>query len=37
MKDLFNRDHNYQKVKIDNTYPNYIINNKDKFKEWIKE
>ena len=37
MKDLFNRDHNYQKVKIDNTYPDYIINNKDKFNEWIKE
>ena len=34
-KDIFNRDIKYKKVEIDNTFPKYIIENKDKFKEWI--
>ena len=26
---------NYKKVEIDNSFPEYIVNNKEKFKEWI--
>ena len=33
--DLFNRDIRYKKVKIDESFPNYISNNKFMFKEWI--
>ena len=33
--DIFDRGITYKKVKIDNTYPEYIIENKEKFKEWI--
>ena len=33
--DLFDRNIRYQKVKIDNSFPEYIFNNKDLFKEWI--
>ena len=36
MKDLFNRNRRYQMVKLDNSYPEYIINNKKNFKKWIK-
>ena len=34
-KDILNRDYSYQKIKVDNTFPEYILNNKDKFKNWI--
>jgi beta-1,4-mannosyl-glycoprotein beta-1,4-N-acetylglucosaminyltransferase len=34
-EDLFDRDIKYEKVNIDDTFPNYIIKNKDKFKKWI--
>ena len=34
-KDIFNRKISYKKVQIDNSFPRYIIENKDKFKEWI--
>ena len=34
-EDLFKRKINYKKIDIDNTYPEYIINNKEKFKDWI--
>ena len=34
-KDIFNRDYSYEKIKIDNSFPEYISNNKDKFKDWI--
>ena len=33
--DLFNRDIEYKKVEIDETFPDYIRENKQKFKEWI--
>lgn len=36
MRDLFNRGHKYQKIELDNTFPQYILNNKDKFYNWIK-
>ena len=34
-KDIFDRGISYKKVQIDNSFPRYIIENKDKFKEWI--
>ena len=34
-KDIFNRGITYKKVTIDNSFPKYIIENKEKFKEWI--
>ena len=34
-EDLFNREINYKKVNIDETFPEYIINNKEMFKDWI--
>ena len=34
-KDIFDRDIRYKKVKIDSSFPKYIVDNKEKFKEWI--
>ena len=34
-KDLFKRNHEYKKVDLDNTYPKYILNNKEKLNYWI--
>jgi beta-1,4-mannosyl-glycoprotein beta-1,4-N-acetylglucosaminyltransferase len=34
LQDLFNRNHIYKKVKIDSTFPNYILKNKKKFKNF---
>ena len=34
-KDIFDREISYKKVQIDNSFPKYIIDNKEKFKEWI--
>tara|TARA_Y100000590_G_scaffold318718_1_gene360641 strand:+ start:4874 stop:5683 length:810 start_codon:yes stop_codon:yes gene_type:complete len=34
-KDIFGRSITYKKVPIDNSFPEYIIKNQDKFKEWI--
>ena len=33
--DLFNRGHKYQQVEFDNYFPEYIVQNKKKFDEWI--
>ena len=33
--DLYDRGHKYEKIKIDSSYPNYIIENIDKFKNYI--
>ena len=33
--DLFDRNLKYKKVAIDSSYPKYILENKDKFKDWI--
>ena len=33
--DLFNRQHRYEVVEIDNNFPNYILNNLDKFNNFI--
>ena len=34
-KDLFDRDIEYKTVELDKSFPDYIINNKEKFKDWI--
>ena len=34
-KDIFERDIELKKINIDNTYPEYIIRNKDKYSDWI--
>ena len=33
--DLFDRKMNYQKIDFDTSFPKYVFNNKDKFKDWI--
>ena len=33
--DLFNRGHKYQKVNMDNNFPKYILQNREKYREWI--
>ena len=33
--DIFDRKMDYKKIDFDNTFPNYILNNKNKFKNWI--
>ena len=33
--DLFDRNINYKKVELDKSFPEYIFNNRDLFKEWI--
>ena len=34
-EDLFQRKINYKKIEIDNSFPEYIIKNKERFKDWI--
>ncbi len=34
-EDIFDRGIVYKKVKIDESFPKYIVDNKEKFKEWI--
>ena len=34
-KDIFDRKISYKKVEIDSSFPKYIVENKEKLKEWI--
>ena len=34
-KNIFGLKFSYRKIDIDHTFPKYIIENKEKFKEWI--
>tara|TARA_X000001036_G_scaffold383768_1_gene377344 strand:+ start:399 stop:1214 length:816 start_codon:yes stop_codon:yes gene_type:complete len=34
-KDLIGRDHNYEKIEIDEKLPKYLRDNIDKYKDWI--
>ena len=34
-KDIFNRGISYKKIEIDSSFPRYILENKEKFKDWI--
>ena len=33
--DVFERGYNLEKVELDNSFPDYIFNNQEKFKDWI--
>tara|TARA_B100001059_G_C17721217_1_gene520830 strand:- start:75 stop:890 length:816 start_codon:yes stop_codon:yes gene_type:complete len=33
--DIFGRDFKYEKVEIDNSFPEYIIKNREKFNDWL--
>ena len=33
--DLFNRNQKYTKVNLDKTFPKFIFDNKNKYKDWI--
>ena len=33
--DLFDRGHSYETVELDNSFPDYIVNNRSKFKKFI--
>ena len=34
-KDLFNRGYDYIKVELDNSFPKYLLQNKDFYKDFI--
>ena len=34
-EDIFGRNHNLKKISLDNSFPNYILENKDKLKKWL--
>ena len=34
-KDIFERGHSLKKVEFDSSFPEYILQNKDKLKKWI--
>ena len=34
-KDLFDRNYNYKVLKVDNSFPKYIYDNKEKLKELL--
>ena len=34
-KNIFGIGFSYKKIDIDNTFPKYIVENKEKFKDWI--
>ena len=34
-EDIFKRDQYYEKIEIDDNYPDYIKNNLKKLKDWI--
>ena len=33
--DLFERGHKYKKIELNSSFPEFIIQNKEKFNEWI--
>jgi hypothetical protein len=34
-EDIFGRGINLKKIELDSSYPNYILENKEKFSKWI--
>ena len=34
-RDIFDRDYSYQKIELDGDFPEYILKNKLRFKDWI--
>ena len=37
LEDLFERGHKYRRIEVDDSYPEYIINNLSYFKDYILE
>ena len=35
-EDIFNRNYYFKKVNIGDEFPKYLIKNKDKYRNWIK-
>ena len=35
MSDIFGRDYIYKKVELDESFPKYILDNQEKYREWI--
>ena len=35
LEDIFDRDIIYKKVEVDNTYPKYLVDNINYYKDWI--
>jgi len=35
LEDIFDRKIKYKKINLDESFPKYIVQNKNKFKEWI--
>ena len=33
--DIFDRNFKYKKIDLDDTFPKYVLNNLDKYKNWI--
>ena len=36
-EDIFGRDDSFNKIPLDSLFPSYLIENKDKYKDWIDE
>lgn len=36
-EDIFNRNFNFKKINIDSKFPKYLVDNVDKYKDWIKD
>ena len=34
-QDIFDRGHDLKRVELDSTFPDYILDNKEKFKKWL--
>ena len=35
-EDIFNRNYNFKKIDIGDDFPEYLIKNRDKYRNWIK-
>ena len=33
--DIFDRNYKYEKIKLDDTFPEYILEQKNRYKDWI--
>ena len=36
-KDIFNRNFNFKKINLDENFPDFIVQNKNKYKDWIQD
>ena len=35
MSDIFGRDYIYKRVELDESFPKYILDNQEKYREWL--